>query len=89
MDQAKTLTYRYDDSEDILYVSIGSPIEAICLEEEDGVLIRVDPDTDEVVGFTIIDFLERTRREPQGISVDVILKCALSDSLRRRIAVAE
>ncbi len=57
MDKAQALILDYDDEEDILYVSFKMSREAVCIEQENGVLIRVQPETGEIVGYTIIDFL--------------------------------
>jgi len=42
-----------------LYISIGSPKEAISKEVNDDILVRVQPETEEIVGFTILNFAER------------------------------
>ncbi|TDI88193.1 MAG: DUF2283 domain-containing protein [Caldithrix sp.] len=44
---------------DVLYISIGSPKEAISKEVNDDILVRVQPETEEIVGFTILNFVER------------------------------
>jgi len=49
----------YDRKSDVLYISIGEPQAAISREVGDDVLIRVHPETAEVVGFTIFNFTER------------------------------
>lgn len=49
----------YDSGADVLYVSFGKPKAAICVEVNDGDLVRVDAYTDKVVGVTIIDFKKR------------------------------
>ena len=59
MDKAKTLGLHYDKEGDVLYIYFDKPFEAVCVEEEEGLLIRVDPETSEVIGYTIIDFLAR------------------------------
>lgn len=59
MDKKKILTaklnYDYDRKADVLYISFGKPKEAICVEKEAGVLLRVDPLKDKVVGITVIN----------------------------------
>jgi uncharacterized protein YuzE len=59
MDKSKALTYHYDQDEDILYVSLGEFTPSVCVEQDDGLLVRLDPDSGEVVGFTILDFALR------------------------------
>ena len=46
----------YDDFSDVLYISFGNPRPGIADESEDGILVRKNPDTNEIVGVTIIDF---------------------------------
>jgi uncharacterized protein YuzE len=50
----------FDAKADVLYCSFGEPKEAIAVELENGIVVRLDPDTEEVVGVTVIDFLKRS-----------------------------
>lgn len=56
----------YDDSTDVLYLSIGEPQPAITHEDEndDNVLIRTDPKTGNTVGVTILEYYNRFRLLP-------------------------
>ena len=51
--------YDYDKKSDVLYISFGKPKEAICIEEKNGILFRVNPFSDKIVGITIINFKEK------------------------------
>jgi uncharacterized protein YuzE len=53
------LTFSYDNSADVLYISFGPARKGIAVEVDDGDFVRVDPYSDEVVGITILDFSER------------------------------
>ena len=64
MDREMSVTY--DPRNDVLYMSYG-PREAISEETEDGVWVRRDPYSDEIVGFTVPDF--RWRLEQPGFSL--------------------
>jgi len=59
MDKKKILSskmnYDYDKNADVLYISFGKPKEAICVEKEAGILLRVDPFKDKLVGITVIN----------------------------------
>lgn len=46
----------YDKDGDILDLSLGEPTEAVSKEIEDDLFIRVDPNTNEVVGISILNF---------------------------------
>ena len=50
----KGLKFQYDEHADVLYISVSSPRPAISEEIEEGVLLRRDPKTQQVVGLTIL-----------------------------------
>ena len=52
----------YDRDADVLYISIGSPRPAYTNEDEQGLLIRKDPKSEETVGVTILDYEEHFRQ---------------------------
>lgn len=59
------LQHDYDEDADILYLWRGEePVEALSLTSPEGHLLRLHPETHEVVGFTIFDF--RRRWQAQG-----------------------
>ena len=74
MDKAKTLNYHYDREEDILYVTLGDSDSALCIEQGDGLLVRIDPESGEVVGFTVIDF---SQRAAERVAIPVYAQFAL------------
>ena len=53
---ASHLTVDYDAEMDVLYVSKGTPQPGVAIEIEEGIVLRLDPDTQEVLGLTILDF---------------------------------
>ena len=50
------LSFSYDKDADVLYVAVGHPKAAVGELLDNGVILRRDPKTDQVVGFTIVDF---------------------------------
>jgi hypothetical protein len=48
----------YDAALDTLFLEIGGPREALTEHVWDNVMVRIDPETLEVVGLEILDFLE-------------------------------
>ncbi len=52
----KEMRMVYDEEGDILDISLGEPQQAISKEVEDDFFLRVKPDTQEVVGFSILNF---------------------------------
>jgi len=55
----QALNIDYDAMADVLYVSFGRPKRAVCVEVNDGDLVRIDAYTDKIVGITIIDFRKK------------------------------
>ncbi|MDL1897659.1 DUF2283 domain-containing protein [Anaerolineae bacterium CFX7] len=52
-------TMFYDKESDVLYITIGEPQIAISRELENDVLLRVHPETGQVVGMTVLNFTSR------------------------------
>lgn len=60
LDGEEPLGSLYDDDADVLYLWRGdSPTEAIGLDSREGVVVRIAPDTGELVGFTLLDWASR------------------------------
>jgi uncharacterized protein YuzE len=74
-----SLSVSYDDSSDVLYLSVGEPRAAVTQEDDEGVLIRKDPVTEELVGVTILAYGSHFRHLPdlswlanRGLPSDVV-----------------
>jgi len=52
----KTIMFFYGKDNDIMDISFGKPKEAISEEVNDDIVVRIDPHSKEIVGFTIINF---------------------------------
>ena len=60
LDGEEKLGASYDEQADILYLWRGDePKEAVSLNSEEGFLVRLDPESYEILGFTIFDFCRR------------------------------
>lgn len=55
----KMTTIFYDRESDVMYLTIGKPQEAISRELGNDILLRVLPETGEVVGLTVLNFVTR------------------------------
>lgn len=66
----------YDAEGDVLYLSIGEPRPAISQEVGDDVLLRIDPDTGEIVGLTVLNLSSRfgSVQLPQSLPVEIDLR---------------
>ena len=57
----------YDPEADVLYVSFGEPKPAEGIDIGDGTILRIEPMSKEVVGFTILDFSKRAKRDDNEV----------------------
>lgn len=65
MKSQKNLNIYYDKGADVLYVSNGKPsAKDETFETEDEIVVRKNPKTGEIRGFTILHFLKRGVKEP-------------------------
>lgn len=63
--QKEPLNIYYDKEADVLYVSKGKPsARDETFETKDEVVVRKNPKTGEVKGFTVLHFLKRGSKEP-------------------------
>jgi uncharacterized protein YuzE len=70
LDGAEPLASSYDEQADVLYLSRGEPREGVTLDSEEGHLVRLDPQSYEIVGFTIFGFSRRWQEDaPLTITV--------------------
>jgi hypothetical protein len=58
----KKLKFFFDKKGDILDISIGEPSEAISRELDNDIVMRIDPKTNEIIGFIILNFEKRFER---------------------------
>jgi len=47
----------YDKESDVMDISLGKPKVAVSEEVDDDIVVRIDPQSREIVGFTIINFV--------------------------------
>lgn len=73
----------YDVENDVVCLSIGAPREAITLESPEGHLLRLDPDTDELMGVTFLHLKERIEAEALTITFP---ECVLPTSGKMPLA---
>lgn len=53
------LKFFFDKKGDVLDIAIGKPEKAISRELDNDIVVRLDPKTKEIVGFTILNFEKR------------------------------
>lgn len=66
------LHYYYDKEADVFYLSQGKPsIKSISEETSDDVILRLDPKTKQVKGFTILNFSHRLGKKKIPIELPI------------------
>ncbi len=68
---AKRMSFFFDREADILYVTLGEKRKAISKEAGDDILIRIDPESNKVIGLTILNLTTRFKkmRHPKVLPV--------------------
>ena len=60
------MKWNYDAEADILYISFGNPENAEGVDIGEGTIIRIQPETKEIIGLTILSPLNRTLTSLKG-----------------------
>jgi len=60
------IKWDYDAEADILYISFGNPGNAEGVDIGEGTIIRIQPETKEIIGLTILSPLNRTLTSLMG-----------------------
>ena len=60
------IKWDYDAEADVLYISFGNPKTAEGIDIGEGTIIRLQTDTQEIVGVTILNPLHRTLSSMMG-----------------------
>lgn len=59
-EKKEKLNWEYDEEADVLYISTGRPTKALGLDVGEGVIVRYDEKTGEVIGLTIVGVKQRS-----------------------------
>ena len=62
MKTKEQIRYHYDRDGDVLYASFGAPKPAKSIERDNGIHIRIDPFNNEIVGFTVVNYMYQKRK---------------------------
>jgi len=66
LERKESLDWEYDEEADVLYISLGKPEPAEGIDIGEGIIVRIKPETNEVVGLTIMGFSKRTIESLKG-----------------------
>ena len=59
----------YDREADVLYATCSKPEYTDYVEHSDDVILRLDPETKQLIGFTIIDFSQHFAKQESDITL--------------------
>ena len=60
------INWDYDADADVLYISFGNPKNAEGVDIGEGIIIRIEPYSKEIIGITILNPLHRTLSSLMG-----------------------
>ena len=66
LEKKKRIKWDYDAEADVLYISFGNPKNSEGVDIGEGTIIRIEPDTKEIIGVTILNPLHRTLSSLKG-----------------------
>jgi uncharacterized protein YuzE len=59
LEKKEGLTWDYDEEADVLYLTVGSPRDALGVDIGEGLVVRMDASEKEVVGLTVVGLRSR------------------------------
>ena len=74
------INFFFDEEGDVLDITIGKPRKAVAKELKNDIAIRVDPQSGEVVGIVILNFLKRFRLEKKPEKIELPVKVTITTS---------
>lgn len=66
LEKPATINWDYDEEADVLYLSVGAPKPAEGIDIGEGVILRYDDKSQEVVGLTLIGIKARLLQSLSG-----------------------
>ena len=72
----------YDQEADVLYVTRGEPEYTDYVEYNDDVILRFEPGTKRLVGFTLIDFSQHFAKQKPDISLPFEIDFQVHEEMR-------
>ncbi len=63
LDNPGQMNWDYDEEADVLYISVGDPVQALGVDIGEGLILRYDEPKNEVVGITILGVRSRLMHE--------------------------
>lgn len=85
----KQLNFLYDKDADVLYVSLGKPAYTDYQEIGENLILRLDPETESIVGFTVLDFIAQANNQETPLHIPLQAKFERTRRAHRLRTAAE
>jgi uncharacterized protein YuzE len=72
------INFFFDEEGDMLDITIGKPRKAVAKELKNDIAIRVDPESGEIVGIVILNFMKRFRLKKKPEKIELPLKITIT-----------
>ena len=72
------INFFFDEESDMLDITIGKPRKAVAKELKNDIAIRVDPESGEIVGIVILNFMKRFRLKKKPEKIELPLKITIT-----------
>ena len=72
------INFFFDEEGDVLDITIGQPRKAVAKELKNDIAVRCDPETGEIVGIVILNFLKRFKTKKKQEKIDLPLNISIT-----------
>jgi uncharacterized protein YuzE len=72
------INFFFDEEGDMIDITIGKPRKAVAKELKNDIAIRVDPESGEIVGIVILNFMKRFRLKKKPEKIELPLKITIT-----------
>jgi len=72
------INFFFDEEGDMLDITIGKPRKVVAKELKNDMAIRVDPESGEIVGIVILNFMKRFRLKKKPEKIELPLKITIT-----------
>lgn len=82
----KQLNFLYDHAADVLHISVGHPIFSDSAPLNNEIILQIDPTTQKIVGFSIVDFIKcfANHEEPRSVPLGATFERLRSSTKQKR-----
>ena len=78
--EERKIGFYFDEEGDVLDITFGKPRKAVAKELKNDIAVRVDPESGEVVGIVILNFMKRFRMRKRTERIELPVKVTITTS---------